>query len=1167
MNCKKSLAWVGLLALFCAGFASAQTVNGVISGRVIDPGGLAIPNANVSLTREGTGEIRRSTTAEAGDFVFTAVPPGRYLITVEAQGMKRLEEKSVVLTASERLQLGSLQVQIGTLNDTVSVTAEATPVQTDTAERSAVLTNTQLESLNTRSRQFLDLVKVLPGSAYDEQTGLGSNDILGISQGPKISGLRGDMNTFQVDGMFINDNGTRDTLYDPINMDAVQEVKVLINNYQAEYGRSGGAMINAVTKNGTKDFHGGGYIYKRHEELNANSFFNNSNGVRKPLYRYTTVGGTLSGPVYWPGKLNRNREKLFFFYSNETLRGDAPQPLIQVTVPTALERIGNFSQSLDQNNKLIVIKDPTTSQPFADNLVPTSRVDANGAGILSIFPMPNQLNRAITKGAYNYNFQESILSQKQSNVFRIDLVATRSIRVYFRGSTWDESNQGARLGGCQPTPAWGFNPCNAQYNDKQGVLSFTQILSPTLVHEASMGIHHPLEKSPPREEKTVSLALRSTYGINLPQFHPELNPLGVVPWALFGGLPNTANIQTDARFPKRVANTNFTFNDAWTKVWGPHTLKVGFYGERLRIYQGSSNGYGQGTNFGQFDFSRDANNPLDTNYAYANAIVGVFDSYQESNARLPNQSRVATLEWYVQDNWKVTKKLALDYGIRISHYVPDWSADGLAWNFNPGQYDPAQAVTLYRPAKVNGQNVALNPLTGQTSSVANVGAIIPNSGNLTNGEVAEFGANNQVGKTFQAVAPVQYGPRIGIAYDPFGNGKTAIRLGGGILYESRFPPAALNRNPPSQATPAIFFGNLNNYFNGSALLYPSSFNAISQTGKVPTVYSYSLGVQRDVGFQTVVDVSYVGNMARHLQQQRDINLVPYGSRFLPQNVNPTTGKPLSDNYFRPYSGYTSINYIEQAGSSNYNAFQAQANHRFTHGLQFGVAWTWSKAMDYSDPDQRASGTSSASGIIVPTYAPRRIFSYGKAAFDHTHILVINWVYQLPKLSRLVDNRVVRFAFDNWEISNITALQSGSPYGINLATVDSADITGGGDGARVIMTCNPNLAYGDRTLTRFFNPTCFARPPVGTTGNAPKDVIRGPGVNNFDTSFSKDFAYKERFRFKFRWEMYNTFNHTQFYQADTTARFDATGAQTNARLGQAISDRGPRRMQGSLRLTF
>jgi hypothetical protein len=252
-----------------------------------------------------------------------------------------------------------------------------------------------------------------------------------------------------------------------------------------------------------------------------------------------------------------------------------------------------------------------------------------------------------------------------------------------------------------------------------------------------------------------------------------------------------------------------------------------------------------------------------------------------------------------------------------------------------------------------------------------------------------------------------------------------------------------------------------------------------------------------------------------------------------------------------------VNYIENASTSNYHSLQVQANRRFSRGLQFGAAWTWSKAMDFTDGD---TGT-------VARFVPIRVWNYGKAGFDRTHNLVINWVYDLPKVSGQWNNLFSRQVLDNWQLSGIASFVSGAPSGIGFSTVDGADITGGGDGARVVVTGKATLPRGDRSFYRFFNTSVFARPAVGTIGNAPKDVIRGPGINNWDISIFKNFPVREGMNFQFRLEMYNAFNHAQFSGLDTTARFDVQGNQVNSRFGQIISDRDPRRMQASLRFYF
>jgi len=966
-----------------------------------------------------------------------------------------------------------------------------------------------------------------------------------------VAGLRGEFNTYSVDGLFMNDLGTRDTLYNPTNMDAIAEVKVLFTNYQAEYGRGGGAIINAVTKSGTQQFHGGGYIYKRHEQLNANGFFNNLNRIPKPRYRYTTGGFTIGGPLYWPGKLNSNRDKLFFFYSNETLRGDAPQGLIQVTMASQLERVGDFSQSLDVNNRLIAIRDPLSGGSFPNNVVPASRINSNGQKILQLFPLPNQLDRAITRGNYNYNFQESIFSPKQNHVFRIDANVTSKIRMYFRGSIWRETNEGHRLGGGQPAPAWGYLPVRAKYVDDAASYNFTYAISPTLVHEFSASAHHSGEVSPALHAEDLDRLNRAKIGLTLPQFYPQFNPFNLVPWASFGGVPSAAALRTDGRFPKVGADTVFAFTDSWSWIRGAHNFKFGFYGERIRQAEGKDSTYA-----GAFDFGRDVNNPNDSNYAYSNAILGNFLSYSESSARNGVESRGGTLEWYAQDNWKVTRKLTLDYGLRLSYFVPDYSADGKGAYFDPFRFDLSRRVVLFEPAlNAQRQRVARNPLTGEFAPPPFIGAIVPDVGDVVNGTVVQ-GASGY-SSSFVHNRGIEWGPRFGFAYDPFGDGKTAIRGGAGIFYNNRGGGGGSNRNPPSQFTPFSYYGSLTSYINAGSVLSPFATTSAARSNETPTVYNLSFGVQRDVGHQTVVDVAYVSTLGRHLRQQVDINQIPYGARFQPQNQDSTTGRPLIDNFFRPYRGYTSINYRENAGTSNYHSLQVQANRRFSRGVQFGGSWTWSKTMDFTSTDD---GT-------WATYAPRRIWHYGKAAFDRTHVVAINWLWELPRASRMWNNLLVRGAFDDWQVSGIITFASGAPFGISLGTVDTTDITGGGDGVRPNVLGNAALPKGQRTINRFFNPEVFARPAVGDRGNAPKDVVRGPGINNWDLSIFKDFPVKERARFTFRWEMYNAFNHTQFFAIDTATRFDASGRQTNARLGAVISNRDSRRMQGSLRFSF
>jgi len=330
------IRWAGSLWL-AAALAPAQTTSGIITGRVVDPQGHAVPSAEIWLTQELTGARRSTATDAGGDFVFPSVLPGRYSITVHAQGFKRLEKKGYTLTAFERLSVGTLTLELGSLTESITVTAEAPPIQTASQERSAVLNDKQMSYLSTPGRDFMNLLKLLPGVTYPDGYGA---QTLGTSGAPIIHGVRSDYVAINLDGVVANNRGLG-TTENMLNLDAIAEVKVLLGNYQAEYGKNAGAIINLSSKSGTMEFHGTAYWYKRHEMFNANGFFNNRAGVAKPRYRYTTLGYNAGGPVYWPGKFNRNRDKLFFFWSQEIQPNTTPS-VRNYTFPTAQERRGDF---------------------------------------------------------------------------------------------------------------------------------------------------------------------------------------------------------------------------------------------------------------------------------------------------------------------------------------------------------------------------------------------------------------------------------------------------------------------------------------------------------------------------------------------------------------------------------------------------------------------------------------------------------------------------------------------------------------------------------------------------------------------------------------------------------------------------------------------------------
>jgi hypothetical protein len=298
-------------------------------------------------------------------------------------------------------------------------------------------------------------------------------------------------------------------------------------------------------------------------------------------------------------------------------------------------------------------------------------------------------------------------------------------------------------------------------------------------------------------------------------------------------------------------------------------------------------------------------------------------------------------------------------------------------------------------------------------------------------------------------------------------------------------------------------------------------------------------------------------LARHILATLPMNNLPYGVRFLPSSQDPTSpGKPLPDNFLRPIPGYGTIQSTEYTGSSNYHSMQTQINRRFAKGVQFGGSWTWSKAMDYGGE----YGT-------YAQYASRRDWNYGESSSDRTHIVSINWLWELPKVTGLTKNVVATTVLDGWRLSGIATFISGAPAGFSFSNTAGADLIGGGDGQRVVLTCNPELPKNKQTFTQYFNTACISEPPVGYIGNADRTAFYGPGTNNWNMSFFRTFKVKERATLEFRAETYNTFNHTQFSGVNASAQFNAAGAQVNSAFGQFTSAASARFMQMAVRLSF
>lgn len=537
--------------------ATAQTISGIVTGRVADPQGYSVPGAQVVLTQELTGVKLMAATDSSGDFVFPSVMPGRYSVAVQAQGFKRYEKTGFTLTAFERLSVGTLALEVGSLTEAIVVTAEATPVQTASQERSAVVNDKQLTYLSAPGRDFMAFLSVLPGVTVPDGAGAQS---LGSGGAPIIHGVRSDYMAINLDGVVANNRGLG-TTENMLNLDAIAEVKVLLSNYQAEYGKNAGAIINVATKGGARDFHGTGYWYKRHEMFNANDFFNNRTGLKKSRYRYATVGYNLGGPIYWGEKFNKNKDKLFFFYSQEIQPNTAPS-VRNYTFPTELECKGNFSDSREPNNALIAAKDPLTGQAFPGNVVPPSRINADMQKLLSVFPLPNFLDRTISKGNYNYLISDSTDRPAGQQVLRLDHNPSSKWRIYFRGMNMSVKQKGLAV--TANSNQWGISQTYDTTNPNVG-FNVTYLPGPSFVNELALGLSRwtEIQEIPDSELAKIQ---KDKLGIKLGQKYAPNNPLNLIPVSSFGGVTGAASIGYDGRFPMDNYVNAFSISDGITKV-------------------------------------------------------------------------------------------------------------------------------------------------------------------------------------------------------------------------------------------------------------------------------------------------------------------------------------------------------------------------------------------------------------------------------------------------------------------------------------------------------------------------------------------------------------------------------------------------------------------------
>ncbi|HZR57908.1 MAG TPA: TonB-dependent receptor [Terriglobales bacterium] len=1117
-----------ILSLSLAGFA--QELAATLTGTVSDPSGAVIAGATIAVHSNDTNtDVRTVTTSSSGSFNITNIPAGRYTVTVKNTGFQSYVAKDVVLNVAEKHTL-DVQLKAGQVTETVEVAAENTPIQTTTAEESGTVTGEQVRELALNNRNFEQLVLLQPGvsNQLGDKVGFGLSNNTSIS----INGARTGANNWTVDGADINDSGSNGTLLNTPGIDAIQEFTLERSNYDASFGRSGGGQVLVATKSGTNQFHGSAYEFNRNNFYNANTF-----GARAaiaagspvsdnmtPIERYNDYGFTVGGPLFIPKLFHPARNKTFFFWSEEWRKASTPGTNTLTNVPTASELGGVFSSPV-----LVAPAGCVTTSSGTSTINP-SCYSQNAKAYLSAFMAANPAN---SSGQLITNYSQ--LNNYRQDLIRLDQNIGDKVRVFARYMQ-DSVPQNFPFGlwGAANYPGVETTSLNAP--GRNLVLNATATLSPKIVNEVEFVDSYGAINS------TLTGAVA-----NSPSFTGQLtnntaypDPYGRAPNISFGsgaaGLTNT-----NAPYFERNKDKNIF--DNLSIQHGNHTVRMGFTTMWMTKTENGSGGAAT------FNFSQTNGNP-----EFANFLLGQADSYTQQSKDTTPYLHYVNFETYIQDDWKLTPRLTLNLGVRYSYFPSPSDSNNTLVNFDPRLFNPANAPVI-DPATGNmvpGNNAATyaNGLIFPAGTACNAAKAI---GPLVN--CSPFGSRVNPNSNSN------FGPRFGLAWDPLGDGKWAVRAGYGLFYDRTlngiWEQNAFNDPPLTQTTAVNNNGTasldlFDHPLAGSAQAPPLGPSNLTITGsptfKVPSYQDFNVSIQHELMRNTVLEVGYVGTKGVHLLGDVNINQPTLAARL----ANPTADA----NSLVPYLGYQTIKSRDPIFDSNYNSLQVSLNRRFTQGLTLGVAYTWSKLLT-NNPQDRDLGAYDAYNLAS---------NYGPSTLNTPQILVVSYVYDLPFYKE--QKGFLGHVLGGWELSGITNFQSGQSNTVvqtgndpfaNAANNNSGlNLAGGRGNNAQLRTDQIGDPSGPKTANEFFNTAAFVQ-AVGHFGNERPGTVLGPGFQLWDMSAIKNIRFAERVALQLRLETFNTFNHGSPNGIDTNI--------TSSTFGQINGWHDPRTLQLGAKLNF